>query len=196
MVYDAIINGARGLIFFGGALEGGLSPQDKKLGWNWTFWNNVQRRVVEEIGTKSPLHAALMEPNSNLLISVNNSEIEFCVREVGKEIFLIAARKPKTARFKLTSAACRSLRENMNSSLNRRAASKSKTASSPIGSRLAKSTFTASNAEGKYSVISFQYSKTSGSRFTEYGKLNTDYLCLNSCSSKTTTCWSSTNQPA
>ena len=95
MVYDAIINGARGLMFFGGHLEVGFSPQDKKLGWNWTFWNNVQRRVVEEIGTKSPLHRALLEPNSKLSIAANKNEIEFCAREVGDEIFLLAAKKTK-----------------------------------------------------------------------------------------------------
>lgn len=95
MVYDAIINGTRGLIFFGGALEGGLSREDRALGWNWTFWNQVQKRVVEEIGRKSPLHAALMEPNSSAPVKVNNPEIEFCVRETGNDVFLMAAKKTK-----------------------------------------------------------------------------------------------------
>src|SRR3990172_819599 len=38
MAYEAIINGARGLNFFGGNLPVSLNPEDAKLGWNWTFW--------------------------------------------------------------------------------------------------------------------------------------------------------------
>jgi hypothetical protein len=93
MVYDAIINGARGLMFFGGALESGMSPEDRKLGWNWQFWNNVQRRIVAEIGTKSPLYPALLEPNSQRPIKVDSKEIEFCQREVNGTLFLIAAKR-------------------------------------------------------------------------------------------------------
>jgi hypothetical protein len=37
MVYEAIINGARGLIFFGGHLHQAMTEGDAKLGWNWTF---------------------------------------------------------------------------------------------------------------------------------------------------------------
>ncbi len=50
MAYDAIINGARGLIFFGGANPHCLHPADATLGWNWTFWNDVLKRLVAEIG--------------------------------------------------------------------------------------------------------------------------------------------------
>jgi len=53
MSYQAIINGARGLIYFGGNNEAAMSDADKKLGWNWTFWKRVLRPVVEEIGTKT-----------------------------------------------------------------------------------------------------------------------------------------------
>ena len=109
MVYDAIINGARGLMFFGGTGSTGWNEQDKKLGWNWHFWNQVQRRIVEELGTKSPLYPALLEPDSKMPVKVaelseanspnsprkSTSDIEFCVREVDNEIFVIAAKKTK-----------------------------------------------------------------------------------------------------
>ena len=59
MTYQAIINGARGLIYYGGNLPSTLSERDRPLGWNWTFWNRVLRPVVEEVGDKSPLAPAL-----------------------------------------------------------------------------------------------------------------------------------------
>ncbi|HEY5909947.1 MAG TPA: hypothetical protein VJA21_05020, partial [Verrucomicrobiae bacterium] len=66
MTYQAIINGARGLFYFGGGLEKSLSPRDKELGWNWTFWRRVLRPVIEEIGSHSPLYPALLAPPSPL----------------------------------------------------------------------------------------------------------------------------------
>jgi hypothetical protein len=60
MAYQAIINGARGLIFFGGHLPQAMTPEDAALGWNWRFWNRVLRPVIEEIGEKSPLAPALV----------------------------------------------------------------------------------------------------------------------------------------
>jgi hypothetical protein len=93
MTYQAIINGARGLLYFGGNNEGGMSPRDKKLGWNWTFWQRVLRPVIEEIGTKSPLYPALVAPNSNLPIKVSPSEgLEFVTREVGNDLFVLSCK--------------------------------------------------------------------------------------------------------
>src|SRR5262249_25388657 len=37
MVYDAIINGARGLAFFGADDPHCWAPRDQARGWNWTF---------------------------------------------------------------------------------------------------------------------------------------------------------------
>jgi hypothetical protein len=93
MAYQAIINGARGLIFFGGHLPQAMNERDRELGWNWTFWERVLRPVVEEIGRKSPLYPALVAPNSKLPVRCNASEIEFCVREVGGEIFVLACHR-------------------------------------------------------------------------------------------------------
>jgi hypothetical protein len=93
MTYQAIINGARGLTYFGGGLVGGLSEEDRKLGWNWHFWNRVLRPVIEEIGTKSPLYPALVAPDSKLPVNVKGEGIEFCVREVGNDVFLLACKR-------------------------------------------------------------------------------------------------------
>jgi hypothetical protein len=93
MTYEAIINGARGLLYFGGNVTQAMNRRDAQLGWNWTFWNNVLRTVVAEIGTKSPLYPALLEPNSPLPIKTNVADIEYCVREVGGEIFVLACKR-------------------------------------------------------------------------------------------------------
>jgi len=93
MVYEAIINGARGLMFFGGHLPQAMNERDKELGWNWTFWHRVLRPVIEEIGEKSPLYPALLAPDSKLPIKCSSSDMEFCVREVGDSVFVLACKR-------------------------------------------------------------------------------------------------------
>src|SRR5687768_14000568 len=86
MTYQAIINGSRGLLYFGGHIGVAMSPEDRELGWNWKFWNRVLRPVIEEIGSRSPLYPALTAPNSKLPIKVEGEGMEFVVREVGDEL--------------------------------------------------------------------------------------------------------------
>jgi hypothetical protein len=113
MTYAAIINGARGLNYFGGELPQTLSEADKPLGWNWRYWKRVLRPVIEEIGEKSPLYPALVAPDSTLpvkvvaepslfrgrplpassLLSPEKLGVEFCVRQAGSELFLLAAKR-------------------------------------------------------------------------------------------------------
>ena len=61
MAYQAIVNGARGLVFFGGHLTEICTPDDAKAGWNWTFWRQVLRPVVHELSS-SQLRPALSPP--------------------------------------------------------------------------------------------------------------------------------------
>lgn len=94
MAYQAIINGARGLNFFGGHLTTAMTPEDAELGWNWRFWGRVLRPVIEEIGEFSPLAPALVAPESKLPIRVSGaSDVEFCVREVGANLFILACKR-------------------------------------------------------------------------------------------------------
>jgi hypothetical protein len=104
MTYDAIINGARGLIYFGGSLAIDMNEADKALGWNWTFWRRVLRPVIEEVGDKGPLAQALVQPNSKLPIKAKTETIELCAREVGGELFILAACKDprKTEQVEIT----------------------------------------------------------------------------------------------
>ncbi|HEX2112590.1 MAG TPA: hypothetical protein VHF67_13675 [Gaiellaceae bacterium] len=92
MVYDAIINGARALNFFGGQNERCLNSTDAASGWNWTFWNDVLKPLVLEIGPRGPLYAALLEPASALPLTTNDPTTEVTSRRVGNEIWVIAAR--------------------------------------------------------------------------------------------------------
>lgn len=93
MAYEAIINGACGLNFFGGNLPASLNPEDARLGWNWTFWKRVLRPLMDEIGRHSPLHPALVAPDSRLRVQVSSVDIELCAREVGMELFILACRQ-------------------------------------------------------------------------------------------------------
>jgi hypothetical protein len=93
MTYQTLINGARGVIYFGGQIAHTLSPEDRKLGWNWHHWNRVLRPVIEEIGQNSPLYPALIARDSKLPIKVQGSGIEYCVREVGDDIFILACKR-------------------------------------------------------------------------------------------------------
>ena len=70
MAYQAIINGARGLVYFGGGMPQTFNERDKPLGYNWTYWNKVMRPLFEEVGTGSPIARALVAPDSKLKVTV------------------------------------------------------------------------------------------------------------------------------
>jgi hypothetical protein len=96
MAYEAIIRGARGLMFFGGNIAATLTPQDAALGWNWTFWNDVLKPVVKQLGDNSLLAGALVTTNSTLPITMSGTtfpDVEFCVREVPPYLYLLACKR-------------------------------------------------------------------------------------------------------
>ncbi len=93
MAYDAIINGARGLFFFGGNNEFAWQNElDRNHRWTWTFWNDVLSHVLDQIGEHSPLAPALVAPNAAPL-RIDDEGIEHVVRETPGATFVIAARK-------------------------------------------------------------------------------------------------------
>ena len=91
MTYQSIALGARGVIYFGGHIESTLNDRDRELGWNWTFYDRVLRHVLAEIGENSPLYPALIARNSQL--PIHAPDLEYVVREVGDDIFIIATRR-------------------------------------------------------------------------------------------------------
>jgi len=97
MTYEAIINGARGLIYFGGNVKSVLTPEDARLGWNWRFWERTLRPVIREIGDRSPLYPALLAPSSPLSIKTASATgMEYCAREVGDDLFVLACKREGT----------------------------------------------------------------------------------------------------
>jgi hypothetical protein len=93
MTYQAIINGARGLVFFGGNVRGCWNDNDAAFGWNWTFYDHVLRPVLDELRPDSPLYPALVQPNSTLPVKVNGAGVEYSVREAGDYVYILAAKR-------------------------------------------------------------------------------------------------------
>ena len=93
MAYDAIVNGARGLVFFGGGNSRCMVPADVPYAWNWTFWRTVLRPLLAEIGPAAPLQRALLGRRLPLRLRVNDPGTQVDVRAGGPgELWVIAAR--------------------------------------------------------------------------------------------------------
>ena len=97
MAYQAIVHGARGLVFFGGHLTEVCTPDDAKAGWNWTFWRQVLRPVIHEL-TSSDLRPALLAPDSKIPVRVKPhtsgaTDIELVVRRAANFLYVIAVKR-------------------------------------------------------------------------------------------------------
>jgi hypothetical protein len=95
MAYQAIVNGARGLIFFGGQLTQVMRPRDAQLGWNWTFWAQVLRPLVVELTSPSVL-PALTAPVAQAAVSASAADVELTARRSGTFLYVIAVRRGGT----------------------------------------------------------------------------------------------------
>jgi hypothetical protein len=96
MIYDAIVNGARGLTFFGGQLSHCHTRSDAARGWNWSFWRRVLRPLVREIGIRSPLHAALLRPGTTRPLGTGSAATQAISRRAGRTLWVIATRRGPT----------------------------------------------------------------------------------------------------
>ena len=107
MAYDAIINGARALAFYGANNPKCWTAADAVQGWNWTFWERVLEPLVREIGAQSPLAPALVRPASTRWLRSSDPTTQAILRVGGgREVWVIAARSGRRARTS-RSAACR-----------------------------------------------------------------------------------------
>jgi hypothetical protein len=95
MAYDAIIAGARGLFFFGGQIKSVLSPADRQRGWNWTYWQSVQRPLLLELSDAAHT-AALTAPLSSVRITASATDVALSARQAAGFLYLIAARRSPT----------------------------------------------------------------------------------------------------
>lgn len=93
MIYDAIINGARSLAFYGGNINRCWNAGDSGLGWNWTFWNTVLRDLIAEISAISPIAPALVNAETTQVMSTSDSTTQAIARAGnGDDLWVIAAR--------------------------------------------------------------------------------------------------------
>jgi hypothetical protein len=91
MAYQAIANGARGLVFFGGHLTEVMSPADAKAGWNWTFWERALRPVVQELSSAS-LAPALVA-SAGPAVKPSSADVEVATRKAGSFLYVLAVRR-------------------------------------------------------------------------------------------------------
>ena len=93
MIYDAIVNGARTLAFFGGQNPKCWGQLDAAGGWNWTFWERVLEPLVREIGASSPLAPALVSPGSTRVLETSDPSVQAISRRGARgDLWVIAAR--------------------------------------------------------------------------------------------------------
>ena len=100
MAYDAIVNGARVLNFFGGDITGCFTQSDADHGWNWTFWQSVLKPLVQELSNSSPIAPALVNSMRAPRVTANDGTTEVLVRQGASagDLWVIAARSgPGTA---------------------------------------------------------------------------------------------------
>jgi hypothetical protein len=76
MAYDAIVNGARALAFYGGHNPKCWSALDAAGGWNWTFWERVLEPLVRDIGAGSPLAPALVNAGSTRQLATSDPTVQ------------------------------------------------------------------------------------------------------------------------
>ena len=94
MAYDAILNGAKALTFYGGDNPHCFSGSDATYGWNWSFWQGVLEPLVKELSASSPLAPALVNAAKTPHVTMGGSGTETMLRQGTSvdDLWLIAAR--------------------------------------------------------------------------------------------------------
>jgi hypothetical protein len=93
MVYDAIVNGARSLAFYGGNLPKCWNSVDTEHRWSWTYWNAVLGPLIREIGAISPIAPALVNPATTVVLPTSDPTVEAIARRgAAGDLWVIATR--------------------------------------------------------------------------------------------------------
>jgi hypothetical protein len=94
MAYDAIVNGARALAFYGGNQAACWNSTDTQYGWSWTFWQSVLRPLVQQLSARSPLAPALLNTSTTASVASNDPTTEAIARQGATvdELWVVAAR--------------------------------------------------------------------------------------------------------
>jgi len=93
MIYDAIMNGARSLAFYGGNIYRCWDDRDDAYLWNWRFWDGVLADLVREINALSPIAPALVSPETTQALTTSNPSVQ-AISRVGAtpdDVWVIAA---------------------------------------------------------------------------------------------------------
>jgi hypothetical protein len=100
MAYQAIVNGARGLVFFGGHLTQVCTPEDAQAGWNWSFWQQTLRPLVAELASPE-LQPALLSTNARTVTVTTHTtgatDVEVVTRRGAGFFFVIAVKRGGSA---------------------------------------------------------------------------------------------------
>lgn len=94
MAYQAIVAGARGLVFFGGHLKQVMRPADAEVGWNWTFWEQALRPLVAELA--SPAVAPALTATKTVPVKTGAKDVELVARRAGRFVYVIAVRRSRS----------------------------------------------------------------------------------------------------
>ena len=94
MIYDALINGARSLAFYGGNNPNCWNgTSDDEHAWNWTFWNTTLKSLIGEISAISPLAPALVDPASTNVLQTSDPTTQAISRAGSAgDLWVLAAR--------------------------------------------------------------------------------------------------------
>jgi hypothetical protein len=103
MAYQAIIAGARGLVFYGGQFTTVMRPRDAQLGWNWFFWQTVLHPLLTELSSP-PMLAAFVAANAQTQVTAGASDVEVLTRKDGQTLYVFAVRRSATATNKVSFA--------------------------------------------------------------------------------------------
>ncbi len=101
MAYQAIVAGARGLVFYGGNFTQVMRPRDANVGWNWTFWQMVLRPLVTELMSDS-VRPALVGADVGTQVSANAADVQLVTRRNGTRLWVIAVRTSPTTTSQIT----------------------------------------------------------------------------------------------
>src|SRR5919197_4878010 len=91
MAYQAIVAGARGLVFYGGDFTTVMRPRDANLGWNWFFWQTVLHPLLIEL-TSPSVGPALTAPNAPSQVTTSANDVDVLTRKEGQTLYVIAVR--------------------------------------------------------------------------------------------------------
>lgn len=92
MVYQAIIDGAKGLNFFGFPLA--LNDRDEPYGWNWTYWYDVIKPLLAQIKNGTELNHVITAAADDLSLKIDGADdLEYLARKVDGKLYVLAAKR-------------------------------------------------------------------------------------------------------